>query len=65
MTERSGSTGATRLSAALWGMTRSVRSETPPRLIAKLEDAPFYTRNHIGLTLGRAGLRSYPRKPVA
>jgi carotenoid 1,2-hydratase len=35
----------------LWGMTREVHSETPPRLIATLEDAPFYTRNHFEMTL--------------
>lgn len=40
------------LKRGMWGMTRSVRSETPPRLIGRLEDAPFYTRSHVGLTLG-------------
>lgn len=34
-----------------WGMTRDVASESPPRLISVLEDAPFYTRNHVGITL--------------
>jgi carotenoid 1,2-hydratase len=39
------------LPRAFWRMKRPVRSETPPRLISSLEDAPFYTRNHIGLEL--------------
>ena len=39
------------LKHGLWGMSRDVSSETAPHLIAKLEDAPFYTRNHIAITL--------------
>ena len=35
----------------IWGMARNVNSEAPPRLINKLEDTPFYTRNHVELTL--------------
>lgn len=39
------------LRRGIWGMTRDVRSETQPKLIATLEDAPFYTRNHLQITL--------------
>jgi carotenoid 1,2-hydratase len=39
------------LKSGFWGMTRSVSSEDKPRLIAPLEDAPFYTRNQIEMTL--------------
>ncbi len=39
------------LPCGVWGMTRMIRSEAPPRLISTLEDAPFYTRNHVELTL--------------
>jgi carotenoid 1,2-hydratase len=39
------------LPRGIWGMKRWVSSETKPLLIGKLEDAPFYTRNHVGLTL--------------
>jgi carotenoid 1,2-hydratase len=35
----------------LWGMPRDVHSETPPQLIAKLEDTPFYTRSHVRISL--------------
>jgi carotenoid 1,2-hydratase len=35
----------------LWGMPRDVHSETPPQLIAKLEDTPFYTRSHVRIAL--------------
>jgi carotenoid 1,2-hydratase len=42
------------LPRGFWGMSRSVNSEAQPTLISKLEDAPFYTRNHIGLTLNGA-----------
>jgi carotenoid 1,2-hydratase len=38
-----------RLPKGFWGMARPVRSDASPRLIATLEDAPFYTRNHLGL----------------
>jgi carotenoid 1,2-hydratase len=39
------------LSRGYWGMTRHVNSDKPPKLVATLEDAPFYTRNHIELTV--------------
>lgn len=35
----------------LWGMSRNVKSEKPPQLLRTLEDTPFYTRNHVALTL--------------
>jgi carotenoid 1,2-hydratase len=35
----------------LWGVPRDVHSETPPQLIAKLEDTPFYTRSHVRIAL--------------
>jgi carotenoid 1,2-hydratase len=42
------------LPKAFWRMQRPVRSEKPPRLISTLEDAPFYTRNHVALELDGA-----------
>jgi carotenoid 1,2-hydratase len=39
------------LPRGLWGMRRPLLSERTPELKQKLEDAPFYTRNHVGLTL--------------
>jgi carotenoid 1,2-hydratase len=39
------------LKHGLWRVGRSVRSETPPRVINTLEDAPFYTRSVIGARL--------------
>lgn len=39
------------LTHGFWGMPRNVNAEEQPTLIAKLEDAPFYTRNHVALTL--------------
>ncbi len=39
------------LPRGVWGMPRPVHSETTPRLIATLEDAPFYTRNHIAMKI--------------
>jgi carotenoid 1,2-hydratase len=42
------------LSKAFWRMQRPVRSERAPRLISTLEDAPFYTRNHVALELDGA-----------
>jgi carotenoid 1,2-hydratase len=39
------------LPKGLWRMPRAVRSSAPPRLIASLEDTPFYTRNHVAVTL--------------
>ena len=47
------------LPRGFWGMTRTVMSEAPPRLIATLEDSPFYTRNHIGLTLDGEQCEAY------
>jgi carotenoid 1,2-hydratase len=35
------------LKRGLWGMAQDVRSEGLPMVISKLEDAPFYTRNHV------------------
>ncbi len=42
------------LKSGIWGMARRVSSDVAPRLISTLEDAPFYTRNHVGLTLDGA-----------
>ena len=39
------------LGRGFWGMARTVHSEAKPRLISTLEDAPFYTRNHVQMTL--------------
>jgi carotenoid 1,2-hydratase len=39
------------LSRGYWGMTREVNSEAQPVLLATLEDTPFYTRNHIAMTV--------------
>jgi carotenoid 1,2-hydratase len=39
------------LQHGLWRMPRRVHSEKAPRLLAALEDAPFYTRNHVALSL--------------
>jgi carotenoid 1,2-hydratase len=36
-----------RLKRGFWGMAQDVRSECAPDVIARLEDAPFYTRNHV------------------
>ena len=47
------------LNRGLWGMTRAVSSEAPPQLISTLEDAPFYTRNHVGLTLDGQRCEAY------
>jgi carotenoid 1,2-hydratase len=44
------------LRRGLWGMKRDVQSETPPKLLKTLEDTPFYTRNHVELTLN--GIRT-------
>jgi carotenoid 1,2-hydratase len=35
------------LPKGLWRMPRAVQSEQRPELVATLEDAPFYTRNHV------------------
>lgn len=35
------------LKRGFWGMAQEVRSEVLPEVISKLEDAPFYTRNHV------------------
>jgi carotenoid 1,2-hydratase len=47
------------LQRGLWGMSREVNSETAPLLIAKLEDAPFYTRNHVSMTLDGKPCEAY------
>lgn len=39
------------LPRGFWGMARPVNSEASPRLISTLEDAPFYTRSHVEMTL--------------
>jgi carotenoid 1,2-hydratase len=36
-----------KLERGFWGMAQEVRSEAAPIVVAKLEDAPFYTRNHL------------------
>jgi carotenoid 1,2-hydratase len=47
------------LRSGLWGMSRTVASEQPPELLATLEDAPFYTRNHVALTLDGKRCEAY------
>jgi carotenoid 1,2-hydratase len=42
------------LQKGFWRMRRPVRSGKPPKLLSTLEDAPFYTRNHIALELDGA-----------
>jgi carotenoid 1,2-hydratase len=37
----------------LWRMTRNIRSESPPTFAMSLEDAPFYTRDHVKVVLDR------------
>jgi carotenoid 1,2-hydratase len=37
------------LRKSFWGMSRSVMSEVHPQLLARFEDTPFYTRNHVRL----------------
>ncbi len=39
------------LRSGFWSMARTVHSEAKPRLISTLEDTPFYTRNHVEMTL--------------
>ena len=43
----------------MWGMARPVNSETKPRLISTLEDTPFYTRNHVEITLDGAKCEAF------
>lgn len=42
------------LPRGLWGVTRPTRAEhgSTPRLIRRLEDAPFYTRSEVALQIG-------------
>jgi carotenoid 1,2-hydratase len=47
------------LRGGMWGMSRTVASEQPPELLAKLEDTPFYTRNHVALTLDGVRCEAY------
>jgi carotenoid 1,2-hydratase len=47
------------LSRGFWGMTRNVASEEKPKLLSTLEDAPFYTRNHVGITLNGNAHEAY------
>jgi carotenoid 1,2-hydratase len=42
---------AKKLPRGFWRMPRSVTSDETPTLITTLEDAPFYTRNHVGISL--------------
>jgi len=39
------------LRRGFWGMERRVLSEAQPQLLGAFEDAPFYTRNHVAVTL--------------
>lgn len=39
------------LPSGFWGVARATRSQSQPRLIRTLEDAPFYTRSEIALRL--------------
>jgi carotenoid 1,2-hydratase len=47
------------LPRGLWRMPRPVHSDSAPQLLAALEDAPFYTRNHVALTLDGERLHAY------
>lgn len=47
------------LRKGIWGMQRIVHSEVKPQLRATLEDAPFYTRNHVRMTLGGNACEAY------
>ena len=38
------------LKRGFWGMAQDVRSETLPVIVTTLEDAPFYTRNHVRIS---------------
>jgi carotenoid 1,2-hydratase len=48
-----------KLHSGLWGMRREVNSESTPQLLTPLEDAPFYTRNHIAMTLDGKPCEAY------
>jgi carotenoid 1,2-hydratase len=48
-----------RLKNGIWGMSRDVRSDSPPQLLSTLEDAPFYTRNHVRMSLDGAACEAY------
>jgi carotenoid 1,2-hydratase len=47
------------LPRGLWRMSRPVQSDGPPHLLAALEDAPFYTRNHVALSIDGESLHAY------
>jgi carotenoid 1,2-hydratase len=47
------------LKSGFWGMHRKVHSEIAPKLISTLEDAPFYTRNHIEMNLDGEKCEAY------
>jgi carotenoid 1,2-hydratase len=47
------------LKRGLWGMERTVPSENAPRLISTLEDAPFYMRSLVELTLDGAACTAF------
>ncbi len=42
----------TELPRGLWGVARPTRANTTPRLLRRLEDAPFYTRSEISSDAG-------------
>jgi carotenoid 1,2-hydratase len=39
-----------KIKSTFWRLDRNAVSEKEPKLLATLEDAPFYTRNHLGVT---------------
>jgi carotenoid 1,2-hydratase len=47
------------LRSGFWGMARTVNSDAKPQLISTLEDAPFYTRNHVEMTLDGARCEAF------
>lgn len=47
------------LPKGLWGMGRRVNSEASPRMLKTLEDAPFYTRNHVEINLDGKPCEAY------
>ena len=47
------------LPRGLWGMARAANSDAIPKLISTLEDAPFYTRNHVEITLDGAPHKAF------
>jgi carotenoid 1,2-hydratase len=47
------------LSPGFWGMSRVVNSEAKPQLLNRLEDTPFYTRNHVAITVDGVAREAY------